>query len=130
MDAQDDASPDGPARVRRFFDEQLPRVVLSRRDLFDRTQGTVSVLVEGAGAWTITFGDHASERAVEARQTIEADLVLVWTAGAFLRVLDADTSDPAAIRPVALGDTKLLGRIGSLLLPPAQGGLGARLWGV
>lgn len=121
---------DAPTRVRRFFDEQLPRVVVSRRDLFDRTQGTVSVLVEGAGAWTVTFGDSASERAVQARQTLEADLVLVWSAGAFLRVLEADTSDPAAIRPLALGDTKLLSRLGSLLLPPAQGGLGARLWGI
>lgn len=125
----DTALDDGPARVRRFFNEQLPRVVLSRRDLFDRSQGTVSVLVEGAGAWTITFGDHASPQAVQARETLEADLILVWPVAGFLRLLDADTSEPAAIRPVALGDAKLLNRLGSLLLPPAQGGLGARLWG-
>lgn len=125
----DESLDEGPARVRRFFHEQLPRVILGRRDLFDRTQGKVSVLVEGAGAWTVTFGDHASERAVEARETLEADLVLVWSVSGFLRLLDGDTSDSAAIKPVALGDAKLLSRLGSLLVPPAQGGLGARLWG-
>lgn len=124
------ATEDERALVLRFFDEQLPRVIAGRRDLFDRTAGTVSVLVEGAGGWTVTFGDHTSERALVPEPTFEADLVLVWTVGAFLRVLDADTSDTAAIRPLALGETKLLGRLGSLLLPPAQGGLGARLWGM
>lgn len=116
--------------MRRFFDEQLPRVIVGRRDLFDRTQGVVTVLVEGAGGWTVTFGDHASPDAVAARPTLEADLVLVWRVAAFLRLLDGDASDPVAVRPVSVGDLKLLGRLGSLLLPPAQGGLGARLWGV
>jgi hypothetical protein len=67
---------------------------------------------------------------VAARPTLEADLVLVWGVPSFLRLLDGDTSDPAAVRPVLLGDRKLLGRLGSLLLPPTGGGVGARLWGV
>lgn len=121
---------EGRARVVRFFDEQMPRVIAARRDLFDQSAGVVSVLVEGAGGWTVTFGDHASADAMTSSPTLDADLVVVWGVPQFLRVLEGDARDLAAVRPVTLGDTKLLERLGSLLLPPARGGLGARLWGM
>ncbi len=130
MASPDAAADDDRARVLRFFDEQLPRVIAGRRDLFDQSKGVVTVLVEGAGGWTVTFGDHAAPEAVSASATLEADLVVVWPVPAFLRVLDGQARDVDAVRPLTVGDRKLLGRLGSLLLPPAQGGLGARLWGV
>lgn len=121
---------DGRARVMRFFEEQLPRVIAGRRDLFDQSAGKVSVLVEGAGGWTLTFGDHSAGDAITPTPTLDADLVVVWALPDFLHVLDGAPSTGASARPVALGDTKLLERLGALLLPPARGGLGARLWGV
>lgn len=114
-------------RVRAFFDDVLPRVILARGDIFDQAEGTVCVMVQGAGAWTLRFGDHGSDAALRAEASLDADLVATWAPEAFVRILDADTTDAAALKPVFLGDARLLERLGTLLVPPARGGLGARM---
>ncbi len=110
-------------RVTEFFEEKLPMLIEHQRDLFARSKGSLGVIVEGAGSWTITFGDADSDDAVVDDVDADADCVAVWTADAFADVLAGAAARPAAI----VGDEKLLGRFGALMLPAQKGGLGARL---
>lgn len=127
MSETPEGEPTPAERVRTFFDDVLPRVIASRADVFDRAEGTVCVMVQGAGAWTLRFGDHAAAGALKAEASLEADLVATWAPDAFTRLLDADDSEPETLRPVYLGDARLLEKLGALLVPPARGGLGARM---
>jgi hypothetical protein len=112
-------------RTRAFFDEDLPRLMAARAELFNQQHGVLSVIVEGVGAWTLRFGDHAAEGALTPGAVLDGDLLLGFDAECFVRLLEGD----AGVRPVVLGDARLLERLGRLLLPAARGGLGARLWG-
>lgn len=116
---------DGAARIRALFDDALPQLVHQRADLFDRVRGTISVFVEGAGSWCVTFGDHRSPDALGSDASFDSDAVVVFTTPAFVALLDGR---PGGEPAVALGDTKLLARLGELLLEPARGALGARLY--
>jgi hypothetical protein len=126
--ATEDLPEDPVERVRFFFEEQLPRVIAARRDLFNTASGVVCVMVQGVGGWTVRFGDNRAPDALSAEASLEADLVATWSADGFSRLLAGDTSDPAAIRPIHMGDARLLERLGSLMIPPARGALGARMW--
>jgi hypothetical protein len=113
--------------VEGFFQEQLPRAISAQRDLFARTQGVLTVIVEGAGSWTIAFGDPDAEELVMDNGDPDADCVAVWTLEAFAALLRGEQAIDV-IRPAAvIGDEKLLSRLGTLLLPAQKGGLGARL---
>jgi len=122
----DDETPpgEGPARVRAFFDIALPAVIALRNELFDRAQGSLSLLVEGAGGWCVRFGDHTSSDAVVEDPSLDADCVAIFTTPSFVTLLDGKRPDDV---PVVMGDTSLLERLGQLLIEPAKGGLGARL---
>ncbi len=112
------------ARVLAFFEEQLPWLIQKRRDLFDRVSGTLSLFVEGAGAWRIRFGDHQSPDALTADADFDSDCVTVFSVAGFVAMLDgrAPTQEPAMI-----GDARLLSRLGQLMIEPARGQLGVRL---
>ncbi len=112
-------------RTRAFFEEDLPRLIQARAELFDQQRGVLSLIVEGVGAWTLRFGDHAAADALVPGAVLDGDLLLGFEAEGFVRLLEGD----AAVTPVVLGDARLLERLGGLLLPAARGGLGARLWG-
>jgi hypothetical protein len=113
---------DHRARVEAFFATHLPRAATHHKDLFAKTAGKVSIMVEGAGAWTLTFGtDPAS--CVSEMADPDADLLCVWMLPAFAQLLDGKAAPPVA----CVGDEKLLERLGALLVPPAQGGMNARL---
>ena len=43
--------------VERFFDVHLPVAIELGAKAFAQTQGALTIIVEGAGSWTITFGD-------------------------------------------------------------------------
>jgi hypothetical protein len=127
--AEPDVPDDPVAATRLFFGEQLPKVIVSRPEIFDAAAGVVSVVVHGAGAWAVKFGDHTAADAITDGPDMDADLVLAFSADGFARLVAGDTSDPQAIKPVAMGDGKWLEKLGSLMLPAARGGVGARLWG-
>jgi hypothetical protein len=126
--APNDASETAPnaasARVRTFFADMLPAVIALRTDLFDRARGTLSILVDGTGAWLLRFGDHTADDAIREEPTLDADCVCVFTTSAFTTLLDG--TRPAE-SPIVIGDEGLLGVLGQLLTAPAKGGLGARL---
>lgn len=115
-------------QIRAFFDEQLPGVIRGRGELFQASQGRVSIQVQEVGAWTIRFGDAAADDAITNELELDADLVLVFSPASFANILSGSVQNQQE-RPVVLGDLKLLERLGSLMLPTARGGIGARLWG-
>jgi len=110
-------------RVTAFFHEQLPNLIERQRELFATSRGSLGVIVEGAGSWTITFGDADSDDALTDEVDVEADCLAIWTVPAFVAVLDGNAEKPAAI----VGDERLLGRLGTLMLPTQKGALGGRL---
>jgi hypothetical protein len=112
--------------VRRFFEELLPAAIAKRARAFGRTQGALTLIVEGVGSWTVTFGDAASPAALVDEADIDADCIAVWGADDFAALIGPDA--PAAVAPIALvGEATLLARLGALLGPPADRGLGAAL---
>lgn len=116
--------------VARFFDEQLPAAIGLSAKAFAQTQGALTIIVEGAGSWTITFGDASSPAAVVDEADIDADCIAVWTADSFASLIDANQARAKeALRPIAMvGEIKLLARLGALLSSPRhKGGVGARL---
>lgn len=115
---------DAPARVRAFFEVQLPRRIAERGALFDQVQGTLALFIEGAGAWTIGFGDHQSPQALTAEADFDRDCVTVFSVDGFDALLDGRSDGP---EPVLIGDDRLLARLGQLLIAPTRGVLGARL---
>lgn len=117
-------------RVARFFDEQLPAAIAISARTFAQTQGALTLIIEGVGSWTVTFGDASSPAALVDEADIDADCISVWTAESFAALLDARPArDPTALRPLALlGETRLLARLGALLRDQRQApGVGARL---
>ncbi len=115
---------DPAARVRALFEEQLPRLIARRADLFDAVRGTLTVFVEGAGAWSIQFGDHTRADAITPATGFEGDGIAAFSVAGFVALLDGA---PSAQAPVVMGDARLLSRLGQLMLEPARGPLGARL---
>lgn len=111
------------ARILRFFDELLPLVVELRADLFDRVKGTLAVFVDGTGQWTVSFGDHTREDAINEGADLDADCVAVFSTPMFLALLDGKLEGT----PVVIGDTRLVEKLGQLLQEPARGGVGARI---
>ena len=112
--------------VLTFFEQALPKVVSSRSQLFDAGRGVVCIIVHGVGAWTLRFGDHAAPDAIEATLDLDADLVVTWSEDQF-QLLLSDNPDAEAVMPLHIGEVTLLSQLGNLLMPTAQGGLGARL---
>lgn len=128
MSAEDD-NQEAPMKTAVFFNEMLPTIIEEREDAFNRGgEGRISVLVHGVGAWTLSFGDAKHACAVVPAPDFDADLVVTWTDAQFQRLLAGENGEDLA--PLHIGDTKLLERLGTLLQPPAKGGLGARMWGM
>lgn len=116
--------------VARFFDEELPAAIELSAQAFAQTQGALTIIVEGAGSWTVTFGDASSPTAIVDEADIDADCIAVWTAERFAALLGARPGNAdAPVRPIAMvGEVRLLERLGKLLISPrARGGVGARL---
>lgn len=114
--------------IREFFEEKLPGVIRGRPELFVASQGNISIQVQDVGAWTIRFGDANAEDAIRDEFDLEADLLLVCSAPSMAAILAGNAQNEHA-KPIIFGDLKLLERLGSLMLPAAKGGVGARLWG-
>ena len=113
-------------QVVRFFDELLPAVIKQRARAFGETQGALTIIVEGVGSWTVTFGDATSPAAVIDEADTEADCIAVWAKEPFAALLHADSPPPlpSEVGPIAvLGEIKLLAHLGALLGAPACGGL-------
>ena len=83
----------------------------------------MAIVVEGAGSWTITFGDAGSDDVIIDDVDVDADCIAVWTVAGFTDILKGGATRPSAI----VGDEKLLSRLGTLMLPAQRGVLGARL---
>ena len=110
----------------RSFFERLPSLIPERSAVFERNTKTVCVIVHGVGAWIIRFGDAKAENAIEDGIDFDADLVATWSEAQFDELLGGNP-DPESVVPITLGDPSLLGQLGTLLMPPARGGLGARM---
>ncbi len=106
-------------RIAHLFETVLPAALQQSGP----TPGSVAVLVEGAGAWTVRLGEARVERDVD----LDADCTAVFTLAAFRALLDGERR-PDKTRPVALvGDPRMLERLGALLVPAQRGGVAARL---
>jgi hypothetical protein len=106
--------------TREFFEERLPALFAARPDLVGRSPAKITVFVQGAGQWTLTLSSSPS---IVDRPDLDADLIVTWTADQFAQVLTGEAVPPA----VSMGDQSRLETLGCLMLPPARGGLGARL---
>ena len=111
--------------IHTFFEQALPAVIERHHAVFDRHRGSVCIIVHGAGAWTLRFGDHADPGALSDDIDLDADLVVSWSSAQFAALLAGEAEQDQLV-PVTLGDTALLKAVGNLLQPPAKGGLGAR----
>lgn len=111
---------EGVSTVRAFFEERLPSLFAARPDLVGRNHATITVFVQGAGQWTLKLGSSPS---ITNRPDLDADLIVTWTTEQFVAVMTGEAVPP----PVAMGDLSRLQALGCLMLPPARGGLGARL---
>lgn len=108
---------------RRWFERQLPSLVVSRFDDFLAVQGAISFEVGDEG-WTLTFGDV--EKPVRAGATPGADLHLRFTPPAFAAFIDGTLEAALALRQGELeawGDLALLVTL-SALMRPLQRNLG------
>lgn len=112
---------------RVFFSELLPDIIALRQDIFDRAKGVLCLTVQGAGSWTLRFGDHTAKNAIKEHLDFAADLVVTFSAEGFARLVSGEPLDDKLSQIVWLGDTGLLELFGRLLVEPAKGGLGARL---
>lgn len=112
---------------RVFFEAMLPAIIAQHRDAFDAGAGRLCLTVHGVGSWTLTFGDHRADDALVERMDFDADLLLTFSAAGFAALLAGQPLDPQAGQFVYMGDMHLLGLLGRLLVPPARGGIGARL---
>lgn len=116
---------DAGRQIVRFFEEQLPAMIGQRARSFARTQGALTIIIEGVGSWTVTFGDARSPAAVVDEADTEADCIVVWAKEAFAALLGSGqlTTPAAEVGPIAvLGEIKLLASLGALLAAPAHGG--------
>lgn len=114
--------------VTEFFGSRLPEA-LKANAAFKTCKGTVAIIVEGAGSWTVQLGNVKCPVVddIDVDSDDEADLICIWTVPAFEALL-AGSRNLDDIAPTALiGDEKLLVRLGSLLQPAQKGGVGARL---
>lgn len=118
------AKEDPVARVQKFFDQMLPAVIVRRPDLFNKVSGSLAMFVEGAGCWTIRFGNHASPEALTRDANFESDCVTVFSVSGFVALLDGRTPEQ---EPVLIGDARLLSKLGHLMVEPGRGQLGVRL---
>src|SRR5688572_8721801 len=115
------------AQVETFFGSQLPGVIAHQRDMFRTLRGSITIIVEGASAWTVKFGDPDAPDVLVEDLDFEADCIGVWTVESFCALLDGN-SDLTAIAPCAVeGDERLLSRLGSLMVPAQRGAVNARL---
>lgn len=121
MQAKVPPSDNGSARD--YFERTLPALIQERRALFDRFGGTLTVYVEGEGAWTVRFGDHRAPNALTREGDLDADCVASFSGPGFSRVLEGTADAP----PAVIGDPKLLARLGQISTTPGRGALGARL---
>lgn len=109
--------------MERFFQVQLPQMVLQSFQDFLLQSGTLHFDIEGA-RWTFVFG---SDEPVREGHLDAADLSLTFTARAFAAFLDGSLDILAAVRAGEVsgsGDYALLEDFGRLLHPPSKD-----LWG-
>ncbi|MCC7072758.1 MAG: hypothetical protein IT383_15635 [Deltaproteobacteria bacterium] len=105
-------------QVVRFFDELLPAAIETRSRRFAQIQGALTIMVEGVGSWTVTFGDARSPTAIVDEADTDADCIVVWAKDAFASLLGAPVRELARpeLGPIAVvGEIALLSRLGSLL---------------
>lgn len=105
-------------QVVRFFDELLPAVIRERSRRFGQIQGALTIMVEGVGSWTVTFGDARSPTAIVDEADTEADCIVVWAKDAFASLLGAPVAEVARpdSGPIAVvGEISLLSRLGGLI---------------
>ena len=118
-------------QVVQFFEELLPEVIRQRARSFGQTQGALTIMIEGVGSWTVTFGDARSPTAIVDEADTEADCIVVWGKEPFAALLGspAPSLPPAESGPIAVvGEISLLSRLGALLdVATANGQLGPRL---
>lgn len=112
--------------TREFFEGMLPAMIVSRRDMFERSQGTLCLVVHGEGAWTVQFGDPDSPFALQEGINLEADLVATFSKQQFAALLDP-TQEGKVDQPIIMGNPDLLRTLGHFMLPPARGGLAAQM---
>jgi len=108
---------------RRWFERQLPSLVVSRFDDFLAMEGSISFEVGDEG-WTLTLGDV--EKPVRSGATPDADLHLRFTLPAFAAFTDGTLEVAKALRQGELeawGDFELLVTL-STLMSPLQRNLG------
>ena len=101
-----------------FFESTLPRLLAQNAS----AHCTMSIIVEGAGAWTLYLGDDAH---VENEPSLDADLVVVFDSPGFDKLIEGEHAAPLSL----IGNAKLLEHLGRLLMPAAQNPLAARFAG-
>lgn len=110
--------------IAEFFGTRLP-AALKANTAFQTSKGTLAIIVEGAGSWTVQLGNVGAPVLDDVDD--DADCIAIWTVAAFEALLEG-AREHALIAPTAVvGDEKLLARLGSLLQPAQRGGVGARL---
>jgi hypothetical protein len=110
--------------IAEFFGTRLPAALKSSPG-FKSSKGTLAIIVEGAGSWTVQLGNVGAPVLDDVDD--DADCIAIWTVSAFEALLEG-ARDHSLIAPTAIvGDEKLLARLGSFLQPAQRGGVGARL---
>lgn len=111
--------------TREFFAGFLPAALASHRDAALAMRGSICVNVHGEGSWVVRFDADGAQ--VEEGLALDAELVVTFSAARFAELLRGEALDPEADDPICLGDTAMLERLGRLLMPPARGGVAARV---
>jgi hypothetical protein len=110
--------------IEEFFAWRLPRSLKGNPGLAG-DPGTLAIIVDGAGSWTVRFG-NATEPVVDDADA-ESDCIAVWMRPAFEALLKG-SREVDVVRPSAVvGDERLLVRLGAHLRPVHKGGVAARL---
>ncbi len=103
--------------AKKWFERQLPALLVSRFDDFLAVQGDISFQV-GDSAWTLTFGDV--DEPVKSVATPGAALRLRFTPPAFQAFVDGTLDPVAAIgrgEVKASGEIELLAILATLMMP-------------
>lgn len=112
-----------PSPTRRFFEDMLPQAFGENRALFEASRGSICIVVEPEGAWTIRFGRYGAPECYVEEVDEEADCVMVWPVQGFERML---LSQPLSEEdePKCYGEERMIEVFTRFMRPPAKGPLG------
>lgn len=110
--------------IQEFFGTRLPSA-LRASPAFKAARGSLAIIVEGAGSWTVQLGNVTVPVIDDVDD--DADCIAIWTVPSFEKLLEGERNHELIAPSALVGEEKLLVRLGSMLQPAQRGGVGARL---